>query len=51
MKPRTLEEYKNMFKDVDKEKIIEMNYELSKNLCELENAFEVINKFLHLGDL
>ena len=29
MEPRTLEDYKKMFKDVDKEKIIEMNYELS----------------------
>ena len=48
MKPRSLENYKEMFKNVDKEKIIEMNYELSKNLCELEEALQVINKFIHL---
>lgn len=51
MKERTLEEYKEMFKNVDKERIIEMNYELSKNLNELDNALQVINKFIHLGDL
>ena len=47
MEPRSLENYKEMFKNVDKEKIIEMNYELSKNLCELEEALQVINKFIH----
>lgn len=50
MQERTLEDYKKMFKDTDKEKIIEMNYELSKNLNELENALQVINKFIHLGE-
>ena len=50
MKPRSLENYKEMFKNVDKEKIIEINYELSKKLCELEEALQVINKFIHLED-
>lgn len=50
MEPRTLEDYKKMFKNIDKEKIIEMNYELSKNLNELNNALQVINKFIHLGE-
>lgn len=50
MQERTLEDYKKMFKNTDKEKIIEMNYELSKNLSELENALQVINKFIHLGE-
>ena len=47
MKLISLENYKEMFKNVDKEEIIEMNYELSKNLCELEEALQVINKFIH----
>lgn len=50
MQERTLEDYKKMFENVDKERIIEMNYEMSKNLCELDNALQVINKFIHLGE-
>ena len=50
MKLINLENYKEMFKNVDKEEIIEMNYELSKKLCELEEALQVINKFIHSED-
>ncbi len=50
MEKITLENYKKMFENVDKEEIIEMNYELSRNLNELNNALKVINKFIHLGD-
>lgn len=50
MEERSLQDYKKMFENVDKEKIIEMNYELSKNLTELNNALQVINKFIHLGE-
>ena len=50
MKERSLEDYKKTFKDTDKEKIIEMNYELSKNLCKLQYALLVLDDFIHGGD-
>ena len=37
MKGKTIEKYKEQFKNTDKDKIIEMNYELSRQLCEIEN--------------
>ena len=46
MQGRTLESYRDMFKHTDKDKIIEMNYELSKQLCELEEALNVIYRFV-----
>ena len=50
MSKRNLEDYKKQFENVSKEKIIEMNYELSKNLCQLENALNIIDNFIHKED-
>ena len=47
MEGKTLEDYKKMFEKVDKDRIIEMNYELSKNLCKLYEALNIINDFIH----
>lgn len=42
MKRKTLVSYKKQFENTSKEKIIEMNYELSKKLCDVQ---EKVDKF------
>lgn len=49
MKARTLENYKEMFKDADKETIIEMNYELSKKLCAIEEDIKIAKEDIKSG--
>lgn len=49
MKARTLENYKEMFKDTDKEKLIEMNYELSKKLCAIEEDIKIAKEDIKNG--
>lgn len=49
MKPRTLENYKEMFEDTDKDTIIEMNYNLSKKLCAIEEDIKIAKEDIENG--
>lgn len=49
MKARTLESYKEMFEDTDKDTIIEMNYELSKKLCAIEEDIKIAKEDVKNG--